>query len=317
LQNFAFVDTFGFDPASDGAIAYGRLGIFDLDLEQTRPGAEWSLRGVSLDHLAHADDPRLKNPACSTIVRRPGGRRVLYTIGQYGGGYDLFSFHEPDGLVASAVDKIHVNDTWAWDVDGDASIWHGDAPGHTIRRYEFVRWEGDRPVYNWEKPTSWPWPEDFELVRRIVYDPTSDSLYLFGYLKGQAIDSWGVVGRTARRYDGWCAGKRTPRWTLPLPMTPDGEGPGKPLSAESVSVVGDYLLVGMCKPQDGRQYLHIFRLSDAGYVGSFWPGDAVGGMAGWLDMPYAMAGIKRKDGEYLLLVEEDFRGKNLLYRWKP
>ncbi len=34
-------------------------------------------------------------------------------------------------------------------------------------------------------------------------------------------------------------------------------------------------------------------------------------------MPYAVQAFKRKNGEYLVLVEEDWRGKNLLYRWKP
>ena len=34
-------------------------------------------------------------------------------------------------------------------------------------------------------------------------------------------------------------------------------------------------------------------------------------------MPYSVQALKRKDGEYLVLVEEDFRGKNLLYRWRP
>jgi hypothetical protein len=34
-------------------------------------------------------------------------------------------------------------------------------------------------------------------------------------------------------------------------------------------------------------------------------------------MPYAMDAMKRKDGEYLVLVEADWRGKNLLYRWRP
>jgi hypothetical protein len=53
------------------------------------------------------------------------------------------------------------------------------------------------------------------------------------------------------------------------------------------------------------------------YVGSLAPGAEVGGNAGWQDMPYAVQALKRKDGEYLILVEEDWRGKNLLYRWRP
>ena len=73
----------------------------------------------------------------------------------------------------------------------------------------------------------------------------------------------------------------------------------------------------MVKHQKNRQYIHILGLKDGAYVGSFWPGKEVGGVASWLDMTYAIQGIQRKDGEYLLLVEEDFRGKNLTYRWRP
>lgn len=317
LYNQAFVDTFGFDPDADGRVVYGRLGLFDLDLARTKPGSEWSLRAMTVDPSARPSDGRL-NGGASVLVRRLDGRRILYAIGQYGGGYKLHVFDEPGGLVARPVNEVHGNDTWAWDVDADGAIWHGDAGKRTIRRYAFAGWDATGlPKYDWARFDRWDWPKDFELVRRVIYRPDTDSLYLFGYLRREAIDSWGVVGRTARRYDGWRSGKRTLTWSKALPMTPDAEGKGKPLSAESVAVVGDYLFVGMCKPQDNRQYLHIFAASDAGYVGSFWPGDSVGGQAGWLDMPYAIQGLKRRDGEYLLLVEEDFRGKNLLYRWRP
>ncbi len=317
LYNQAFVDTFGFDPAADGKVAYGRLGLFDLDLARTKPGSEWSLQAITVDPVATPKDDRLKGGA-SILVRRLNNRRILYTIGQYGGGYKLYTFAEPDGLVARQVNEIHAADSWAWDVDSEGAIWHGDAARRTIRRYPFRGWnEKLQPKYEWARFDRWEWPEDFELIRRVVYRSDTDSLYLFGYLKGESIDSWGVVGRTARRYDGWRSGKRILAWTKLLPMTPDGEGKGKPLSAESVAVVGDYLFVGMCKPQDGRQYIHVFTTRDAGYVGSFWPGESVGGQAGWLDMPYAIQGLRRQNGEYLLLVEEDFRGKNLLYRWRP
>jgi hypothetical protein len=137
LTNYAFVDAFGFDPDADGLAAYGRLGVFDLHLGRTKPGSEWSLRGITLDHLGQPTDPRLKSPACTAVVRRPGGKRVLYTIGQYGGGYDLFAFDGPDGLVARAVGKVHAKDSWAWDVSDDGAVWHGDAPKRTIRRYPF------------------------------------------------------------------------------------------------------------------------------------------------------------------------------------
>ena len=97
------------------------------------------------------------------------------------------------------------------------------------------------------------------MVRRIIYKKDTDSLYLFGYLKGQKIESWGVVGFTCRRYDGWVDGKKTVRWTnKELPANPKGTDEGTPLSPSSVCLVGDYLFFGMVKPEDGKQYVHIY-----------------------------------------------------------
>jgi hypothetical protein len=259
----------------------------------------------------------------TAILRRLEGRRLLYTIGQYAGGYNIYTFDEPDGYIAREVDHIRAKkedgEQWAWDVAPNGDIWHGDAPKRTIRRYAFAGWTADnKPRYDWSKPQTWPWPEDFENVRRVIYQPESDTLYLFGYLKSQKIDSWGVVGFTCRRYDGWLTGSPKIAWTnSSLPINPKGSDQGGPLSASGVSAAGDYLFLGMVKPDDGKQYVHILRLSDGSYVGSFHPGDEVGGSAGWEDMPYSVQALKRKNGEYLILVEEDWRGKDLLYRWTP
>ena len=73
----------------------------------------------------------------------------------------------------------------------------------------------------------------------------------------------------------------------------------------------------MVKPDGGKQYTHVLSVTDGRYVGSLSPGPEVGGNAGWQDMPYPIQALKRKDGEYLVLVEEDWRGKNLLYRCAP
>ena len=318
-QGTAFVDTFGFDPDSDGSVVYGRYARFDLDLGKTRPGSEWRLSAITLPSPTAGQDDRL-NPAASLIVRRLRGRRVLYTIGQYAGGYHLYAFAPERGNVAHEVGKVSGNDQWAWAVDSRGDIWHGDAPGKVIQRYPFRGWTADgRPDYDWVHPQTWPWPADFQLVRRIIYAPETDTLYLFGYLTGQDIESWGVVGRAARRYDDWVSGRRAVRWTIPeLPLNPHGSDQGKPLTPNGVEVCGDYLFVGMVKPDTGDHvYTHILRLSDGQYVGSLAPGPEVGGGVGWEDMPYALSVLKRRDGEYLILEEEDWRSKNLLYRWRP
>lgn len=318
VMSTAFVDTFGFDPDADGAVVYSRTAVFDLDLSRKEAGREWRLRGFTLDYPLRPDSDRIKY-GCSVQLRHLQGRRLLYTIGQYGGGYRLHTFEGDKGLIAHEVDRIQQKDSWAWHVADNGDIWYGDAPGKTIRRYAFKGWKKDgKPDYDWKNPQSWPWPKDFELVRRVLYQQSTDSLYLFGYLKGQKIESWGVVGLTGRRYDGWLAGKKTLAWTnSALPTNPKGSDDGKPLTPNSVDLAGEYLFIGMVKPDAGKQYTHIFRAADGRYVGSLHPGPEVGGNAGWQDMPFAVQALKRKNGEYLILVEEDWRGKNLLYRWQP
>ncbi len=314
----AFVDTFGFDPDSDGAVVYSRTAVFDLDLKQTTPGREWRARAFTLDPVGEPQDPRSRY-GCSVILRHLQGRRLLYTIGQYAGGYRLYTFDEPRGYLAHEVAQIGESEQWAWDVDQKGGIWHGDAPGKTIRYYAFQGWTSDgKPKYNWQHPQTWPWPEGWDLIRRIKYDAATDTLYLTGYLAGQRVETWGVIGPTARRYDGWLAGKRALRWTnRDLPRDGNSDPKEGPLTPQALDIAGDYLFVGMVKPTQGKQRVHVLRLADGRYVGAFAPGDDVGGMAGWLDMPYALQAIKRRNGEYLILVEEDFRAKNLLYRWRP
>jgi len=322
LANHAFVDTYGFDPASDGTVIYSRTAVFDLDLDSGKTGCLWRQRATTVDHVGHPDDWRA-NSAMTTYLRRLEGRRLLYTIGQYGGGYRLFTFDEPDGYLGRPVGRITApSETWAWHVGDNGDIWHGDLwrgekEAGVIRRFAFKGWSADgKPKFETEKPETWPWPADFQNVRRVIYDDATDTLYLSGYLKGETIDSWGVSGKTLRRYDGWLKGERKERWTIKLPFNPNGEGPGKPLSPESLALAGDFIFVGMVKAEGGKQQVHILKREDGRYVGTFVPGPEVGG-TGWLDMPYAVAAMKRKNGEYLVLVEEDWRGKNLLYRWRP
>lgn len=318
LANHAFVDTFGFDPEADGRVVYSRTAIFDLDLDSGKTGMIWSQRATTVDQVGFPEDPRA-NSAGTASLRNLGGRRLLYLIGQYGGGYRLYAFDEPNSFLARPAGQITAKgETWAWDIAANGDIWHGDAPGKTIRRYAFRGWNDDgTPRFETEHPDSWPWPEDFTNLRRVNYDDATDTLYLSGYLQGEEIDSWGVTGKTLRRYDGWIKGGRTARWTVKLPLNPKGNDQGQPLSPQSLALAGDYIFVGMVKPEGGKQQVHILATKNGAYVGCFVPGPEIGGNAGWEDMPFAVAALKRKNGEYLVLVEEDWRGKNLLYRWTP
>jgi hypothetical protein len=44
-----------------------------------------------------------------------------------------------------------------------------------------------------------------------------------------------------------------------------------------------------------------------------------GGVAntGWIDLLTGINAFKRGDGEYLVFVEENYKAKSLIYRWRP
>ena len=45
----------------------------------------------------------------------------------------------------------------------------------------------------------------------------------------------------------------------------------------------------------------------------------VGGVenTGWVDLLTGITAFKRSTGEYLVFVEENYKAKSLIYRWKP
>jgi len=81
-------------------------------------------------------------------------------------------------------------------------------------------------------------------------------------------------------------------------------------------VAGDYVFTGGWKE---RARVHVNRLSDGVPVGTLDPGSTVGGLekTGWIDILTGITAHKKSDGEYLVFVEEDYRGKVILYRWHP
>jgi hypothetical protein len=83
-----------------------------------------------------------------------------------------------------------------------------------------------------------------------------------------------------------------------------------------VAVAGDYVFSGGWKER-GRIWIN--KLADGQPVGVFEPGPTVGGVenTGWIDVLTGITAYKRKDGEYLVFVEEDYKAKSLIYRWRP
>ena len=92
--------------------------------------------------------------------------------------------------------------------------------------------------------------------------------------------------------------------------------PGAGKEASCVTAAGEYVFTGGWKER-GRIWVN--RLSDGAEVGLFDPGPTVGGVAntGWIDLLTGINAFQRSNGEYLVFVEENYKAKSLIYRWKP
>ena len=315
LQSHAFVDCYSFDPASDGREIYGADEIISYDPAKP-PGKSWTLKALTIDTLKHPDDPRLHGKHGATgIIRRPEGRRLLANISQTSGGIDLYTFENEANHIARF--RLHAGPEkdggWAWEIDERGDIWRGDAPNNTIHRYKFGGWSADgAPIYAFDKPESWPWPEGFSEIGRVSYVPATDTLYIAGFTVDKPQVAWGTIGSMVERYDSWSTGKPVRKWTADMPVDEEK------LYPKSMDVAGDHLFVVAVKPTKGRPALvSVFGLTDGSPVGTMAPGPEVGGGSGWVDQSHGLRAMRCKDGEYRVLVEEGARGKNLLYRWTP
>jgi hypothetical protein len=108
------------------------------------------------------------------------------------------------------------------------------------------------------------------------------------------------------RYDNWDKGNRQSKWVSNLPT--DG-------APNSFTKAGDFFFVDYWQPH----YNQVFSAKNGLFVGTFVPGANVGGApnVGNTDMWQANRAFRRSNGEHILLQEEDYQAKLLMYRWTP
>lgn len=176
------------------------------------------------------------------------------------------------------------------------------------------------PIWDFAKMRVFPHPEGFQEVKRLRYDTKTDVLYLGGTTAEHKNQHWKPMGPVVARYDRWLGtGGRAPRrWTL---LAPYAQGSSGHSSCEPMGfdVAGDYLFVPYtgASPRDkvttGR--VEVFRATDAVPVGHFEPSSSVGEI-GLQDIRECLRAHRRRDGEYVVFLEDDYKAKVLMYRWK-
>jgi hypothetical protein len=205
-----------------------------------------------------------------------------------------------------------------WWVDHQGGVWLAtETKGLRYFPCQGVDPHGN-PEWEFASMQTFPHPDGFLQVKRLRYDVATDTLYLGGTTAADHNQHWKPMGPILARYDGWLHGARTLKWRVTLPYAQGASG-HESCEPMGFDVAGDFLFVpytGASKAdgvKTGR--VEVFRTSDGTAVGHVEPGPAVGEV-GLQDIRECLTAHRRADGEYIVLLEDDYRSKVVMFRLK-
>jgi len=345
LHGEFFCDVACADPSDDAATVWGIQERYTMDWAQS-PGRDSKWVSYTLDRHKYPNDPRGlmhvkqqgEHGLTSPQIVYLKGRRFLFVGGMFASNFiNIFRFDGevaiPSGLVLQWGNNLYRTDlkwppnkptgrTSIWrDLNGDGDyqanefvpntdhvkpgpFWV-DQKGNIWMAYGFFRYDFQgldakgNPIYTADKVTVLDKPKGVNKVARVCYLDDTDTLVV--------AEEGGDMRHISRVFvcKGYLAGNRETVSFVP--------GAGQ--EAACVTAAGDYAFTGGWKER-GR--IRVNRLSDGAEVGVFDPGPTVGGVGntGWIDLLTGITAFKRSTGEYLVFVEENYKGKSLIYRWK-
>ena len=351
LHGEFFCDVATADPADDAITVWGIQERYQMDWTQP-PGRDSKWVGYTLNRQKYPNDPRGlmhvkqqgEHGLTSPQIVYLNGKRFLFVGGMFASNFiNIFRFDGeiavPSGLILQWEHGLFNTDlrwppnkpagTSIWrDLNGDGDYQAGefapnndrvkpgpfwvDKKGNLWLAYGFFRYDFQgldskgNPIYSADKVTVLDKPKGVNKVARVCYLDDSDTLVV-------AEEGTDEQGRPSMRHlsrvfvcKGYLAGNRETVSFVP--------GPGR--EAGCVTAVGDYAFTGGWQTR-GRIWVN--RLSDGAEVGVFDPGPTVGGVenTGWIDLLTGINAFKRSSGDYLVFVEENYKAKSLIYRWKP
>jgi hypothetical protein len=351
LHGEFFCDVATADPSDDANTVWGIQERYTMDWAKP-PGRDSRWVGYTLDRHRYPNDPRGlmhvkqqgEHGLTSPQVVYLEGKRFLFVGGMFASNFiNIFRFDGdiavPSGLILQWGNGLYNTDLpWPPHKPSGTSIWRDtsgdgdyqaaefapntphvkpgpfwvDRKGNLWMAYGFFRYDFQgldpkgNPIYSADKVTVLDKPRGVNTVARVCYLDASDTLVV----AEEGVDE---KGRPSMRHiqrvhicRGYLAGNRD---TVSF-------APGAGKEAGCMAAAGDYVFTGGWKTR-GRIWVN--RISDGAEVGSFDPGPTVGGVenTGWIDLLTGINAFRRKSGEYLVFVEENYKAKSLIYRWKP
>jgi hypothetical protein len=333
------------DPA-DGMAIVTKDTIYRSDLPLTEPGPVARPVATTLDRFRFPQDPRLHFKLCSADVVRVEGHKLMGLIDQMAANLALYRF---DGNTAVPVAlfsqegaqgptafppgsrrnmpfrwqdangdgrfegieflPFKVRRGWAWHFADNGDVWFA-TEGGDIFHYPLERFE-ENGVPRWAaQPTKHLLPEGLLTeINRIAIE--GDTLFVGGYSEAdpKPKGDWGLIGTRLVRIDHFPADPKV-AWNIRLAYDGVDVGRDKRRLPKALDVEDGLIFVGYVTDAE----IEVFDAADGRPLTTLRPGPAVDNLTGWFDIPYAIRAHRRKSGDWLVIAEEVWRGKNLLYQ---
>ena len=218
-------------------------------------------------------------------------------------------------------------ETYTWHIDANGDVWSmggttGDNSPEEIWHYKMTPNASGDPTWSSSNTEQFAVPTEFSgapnngvFVTRLFYIPSTDTMYVSGYTTLHPKPSgaiFGLVGTELLRYNNWRANgnsQKAPVFRIELPTVSATDG------TRAFDLAGS--LIASITASTHRVSLWDANTGAAITGGQFVPGPEVGGVTGDIDFGHALALYQRKNGEYLIYVEEDAYQKGIVYRWNP
>jgi hypothetical protein len=231
------------------------------------------------------------------------------------------------------------------------AYWNGSQSRWKVRRFNYGGLDAvGNPIYSWSNVTEWNLPSPLNEPCHIHYDSATDTMYLSGFsaaypkVNDQGTSDpvpWGTGGSVIYRYDNWTT-TRTIHAGYPIVSNwfvktfVNGSGT-REVDFEGTTVLVGFSVAGNAgstTSNDGYVFAHlgpkgretarhgevnVWRASDAGYEGFMQPINMspANAQVGWVDTRLGIQAQRRSNGDYIVVMEEDYLQKFLLWKWTP
>ncbi len=221
-----------------------------------------------------------------------------------------------DGLIQPD-EAIATDPTWCWgrSVDETGGVWHV----HKTRILNFTCGglnQADAPIYDYAKRISYPLAPGLTEMTTCSYRKATDTMLIIGWTTAvpRKDREDRAVGRVLACYRNWSTPERAVVWSVPLAESDGGVLPADYIAG--LAIAGDYAFAGFTNKKRGGG-VGAFSLKDGHHAQTFVTGPEVGLNTGWLDIPNPIHAFERKNGEIMILAEEDAFHKVVIYHWRP